>query len=116
MTVTYTILLKPVVKNAILLCTHACWYNKGVDFDWDEANKEHIARHGVTPNEAEEALTDPDRMSFSARNVPQELRRAYLGATEAGRILVVVYTKRAGRIRVVTARDASPREKRRYRR
>ena len=96
-----------------------------MEFDWDEANIGHIARHGVDPSEAEEALTDPDRLSFPTRKVPQELRRAYLSATEAGRTLVVVYTRRSGQIRIVTARGqrsaeakpfASPKEKRRYRR
>jgi hypothetical protein len=30
----------------------------GIEFDWDEANMRHIARHGVTPEEAEEAVTN----------------------------------------------------------
>ena len=25
------------------------------DFDWDDSNRDHIARHGVTPEEAEQA-------------------------------------------------------------
>lgn len=25
-------------------------------FDWDDANEDHIARHGVTPAEAEEVV------------------------------------------------------------
>lgn len=91
-------------------------YTVVVAFDWDDANIGHIARHNVTPEEAEAALTDPDRLGFAVHKVPQELRRAYLGATESGRILVVVFTWRARRIRIVTARDASPKEKRRYRR
>lgn len=33
-----------------------------MEFDWDEANVAHIARHGVRPWEAEEALTDPLRL------------------------------------------------------
>jgi uncharacterized DUF497 family protein len=28
------------------------------DFLWDEENESHIAKHGVTPEEVEEALTD----------------------------------------------------------
>jgi uncharacterized DUF497 family protein len=50
-----------------------------------------------------------------AYNVGRERRWALLGATEEGRRLYVVYTRRRGRIRVVSARDATPREKRRYR-
>ncbi len=85
-------------------------------FDWDEANLEHIARHGVSPLEVEEAVTDPRRLGVPAYNLRGEVRWAVLGATEAGRVLFVVLTRRHGRIRVVTARDATPREKRRYRR
>ena len=34
--------------------------SKELDFDWDEANRNHLARHDVTADEAEEAiLGDP---------------------------------------------------------
>jgi uncharacterized protein len=69
----------------------------------------------VEPEEAEQALSDPDRIGVSAYNVKGERRWAYLGATEAGRILFVVHTHRRRRIRIVTARDATDRDKRRYR-
>jgi uncharacterized protein len=85
-------------------------------FDWDENNIEHIARHGVEPWEAEEALLDPGRIGTLAYRVGREPRRAALGATEGGRVLFVVFTRRSGRVRVVTARDAEAKEKRRYRR
>jgi hypothetical protein len=39
-------------------------------FDWDDANIRHIAAHGVEPEEAEEALTDPRRVPGTAYNVP----------------------------------------------
>jgi uncharacterized DUF497 family protein len=86
------------------------------EFDWDDENLAHISRHGVEHWEAEEALLDPDRIGIPARKVARETRRAALGTTEAGRVLFVVYTRRRGKIRVVTARDAENREKRRYRR
>jgi uncharacterized DUF497 family protein len=70
----------------------------------------------VEPDEAEEALLDPQRIGAAAYNVGQERRWAYLGATELGRILFVVFTRRGGRIHVITARDAERAERRRYRR
>ncbi|MDN5696463.1 MAG: BrnT family toxin [Rubrobacter sp.] len=88
----------------------------GNDFDWDEANIGHVARHEVEPWEAEEALLDTGRVGTAAYNVRGETRWATLGATEAGRVLFVVSTRRAEKIRVVTARDAEDKEKRRYRR
>jgi uncharacterized DUF497 family protein len=89
--------------------------SRPVEFDWDEANTAHIARHGVRPEEAEEALTDPRRLVLRIRSQAGEERWAALGTTEAGRILFVVFTRRRGRVRVITARDATPEEKRRYR-
>lgn len=47
--------------------------------------------------------------------IARERRWAYLGATEPGRVLFVVYTHRGRHVRVVTAREATDREKRRYR-
>lgn len=84
-------------------------------FEWDDANIEHVARHGVEPREAEEALLDIGRVGIDAYNVRGETRWASLGSTEAGRVLFVVFTRRTEKIRVVTARDVEEKEKRRYR-
>jgi uncharacterized DUF497 family protein len=86
------------------------------EFEWDDDNVEHVEEHGVAPEEVEEALADPDRVAVPAYNTPRERRRGVVGATEDGRILLVIYTRRASRIRVVTARDAEPPYRRRYRR
>ena len=86
------------------------------EFEWDDANVDHIAAHDVEPEEAEEALDDPMRVALSAYNTPSERRRAIAGSTLDGRLLYVVYTPRRGRLRVVTARDASEAERRSYRR
>jgi uncharacterized protein len=84
-------------------------------FDWDEHNTSHIRRNDVEPHEAEEAALDPSRIGAPAYDVGRERRWALLGATEAGRQLFVVYTRRRGWLRIVSARDATPGEKRRYR-
>ncbi|ADI15246.1 BrnT family toxin [Truepera radiovictrix] len=82
-------------------------------FEWDEHNLEHIARHGVSDDEVEAASTDPCRVPFSAHSGHLGL----IGKTTSGRVLVVILARRGGgRWRPVTARDASPREKRSYRR
>ncbi|MDZ7729138.1 MAG: BrnT family toxin [Dehalococcoidia bacterium] len=85
-------------------------------FEWDEANTEHIARHGFSVSaEAEQALSDPGRVVYPTSD-PTEHRRAAVGRTLDGRILLVVYTVRNRQVRVVTARDTTDRERRRYRR
>jgi uncharacterized protein len=86
-----------------------------LEFDWDDANIEHIAQHQLIPPEVEDALCDPRRIGATA-NKSQEKRWAILGSTLEGRVLFVVFTKREELIRVVTARDATNTEKRRYRR
>jgi uncharacterized DUF497 family protein len=87
-----------------------------VELDWDDGNRDHVLENGVEPSEAEEALLDPDRIGVSAYNVREETRWAALGRAEGGRMLFVVFTRRDSKVRVVTARDAKRREKRRYRR
>ena len=84
-------------------------------FDWDEYNSAHIMEHGVSQDEAEDAVLDPRRTYAAAYDREGEERRAIIGATSAGRVLFVVVTRRGDRVRVVTARDAIEREKKRYR-
>ncbi len=81
------------------------------DFDWDEINRRHLARHRVTPDEVEEVFVNPLylRRSHSGRYI------AY-GKTAEGRFLLVVFELRGKIIRVVTARDMTSKEKRLYRR
>jgi uncharacterized DUF497 family protein len=85
-------------------------------FDWDEGNLDHIAEHSISPEEAEEALLDPRRVPAPVYQISAERRRAVLGTTSTGRLLFVVFTHRRGRVRVITARDATARDRRRYRR
>lgn len=92
-----------------------------LDFEWDDdddptGNVAHIAAHGVTPTEAEEALLNPDQVPARAHPRPGERRRAVIGRTAAGRMLYVVYVEHANIIYIVTAYQAHDREKRQYRR
>jgi len=85
-------------------------------FEWDGDNIGHIGGHGVSIEEAEQALLDEGRVPSPAYQTSGERRSAVLGSTEEGRLLFVVYTFRRGLIRVVTARDATANEGRSYRR
>ncbi len=77
-------------------------------FQWNEGNTNHIARHGVTPAEAEQVvLNEPLDMEVTLRNGEQRI--VQVGETDAGRILVVVTTMRGTKIRVVTAYPAGSR-------
>ena len=85
-------------------------------FEWDEHNSMHIAEHGLSPEDVEEALVDPRRLGTPAYNVAGEERRAVIRATSAGRLRFVVVTRRGDVVRVAMARDANAWEKKRYRR
>ena len=61
-------------------------------FEWDEHNSMHIAEHGLSPEDVEEALVDPRRLGAPTYNVAGEERRAVIGATSAGRLLFAVVT------------------------
>jgi uncharacterized DUF497 family protein len=76
-------------------------------FDWDDTIILHIAAHDVLPEEAEEVLLgDPMELEFDVAN--GEERWTYVGETNAGRVLTVVFTTRSERMRVVTAFNPSP--------
>jgi uncharacterized DUF497 family protein len=47
--------------------------------------------------------------------VGDEQRSGWVGSTDAGRVLFLITVRRRGKVRVVTARDASNAAKRRYR-
>jgi uncharacterized DUF497 family protein len=98
---------------------HKSVHGRGLDddaFNWDDINRSHVRKAGVEPEEAEEALVDPQRVPRDVYNLAGEQRRGAIGAAESGRILLVIFATRRGRVRVITARDATTVEKRRYRR
>jgi uncharacterized DUF497 family protein len=76
-----------------------------LQYDWDSANIDHIARHNVTPAEAEQVVAnEPQDLDFAI--IGEEERWTAIGHTNNLRILVVAWTIRYSAIRVVTAWDA----------
>ena len=82
-------------------------------FDWDEANTRHVARHGVTPAEAEEVV-EIAPVDLESQMVDGEERFLIVGVTTRARVLVVTITWRGDLVRVVTAFEAPPQVQRRY--
>jgi len=55
---------------------------QGLEFEWDKANREHVARHGVTPEEAEEAiLGEPLDTELQVEDEAEEERVLQVSAT-----------------------------------
>lgn len=76
-------------------------------FEWDDANREHIARHNIAPEEVEQVLWN-DPLDLGVQYDESDgIRLPHLGETDTGRILVVISTQRDDLIRPVTAWDAS---------
>lgn len=75
---------------------------QAIEFDWDEANVGHVARHQVQPVEAEQVILN-DPLDLGMEFVEGEERFVNVGATSQGRILLVVTTWREDHVRVVTA-------------
>jgi uncharacterized DUF497 family protein len=81
---------------------------------WDEWNEDHIGRHRVEPEEVEEVVSDVSSAFLRTRS-EQAKRYLVLGLTEAGRYLFVVLEAMSGnRAYVVTAREMTDGEKRRF--
>jgi L-aminopeptidase/D-esterase-like protein len=57
-------------------------------FDWDEANRAHIARHHVTPDEVKQALAN-NPLDLGAEVVEGEEGYTGVGHTNQFRVLVL---------------------------
>lgn len=87
----------------------------GVGFVWDSTKaRANLAKHGVTFETACEAFFDPFLRLMDAGQHDEE-RLAFVGETEHGTMLFVVYVERGGDVfRLVSARNATPAERRDY--
>ena len=84
-------------------------------FEWDPAKAQtNLRKHGVDFADAVVSLEDPNALVVPDPDARDEERYVCLGADPAGHILVTVFTYRGENIRIISARSASPRERRRY--
>jgi len=85
-----------------------------MEFEWDVPKAAVNARkHGVDFADAVSVLYDEFAITVPDDHADEE-RFATVGMDGLGRILVVVYTWRKDRIRLISARKATPRERRIY--
>lgn len=84
-------------------------------FDWDHGNARMSAgKHGVSQGEAERVFfNEPLLLLPDPRHSQREPRYHALGRTDAGRLLHITFTLRAGGtlIRVISARDMHRKER-----
>lgn len=86
-----------------------------VDYEWDERKAAaNLRKHGVDFAEAALALEDDRAITLPDLASVTEERFVTLGCDPHGQVLVIAYTFRNERIRVISARKAEPREQRQY--
>ena len=82
-------------------------------FEWDEECKAglNFRKHGVRMPDAIPVFGDPFAITITDdESDPGEQRFVTLGMGASGRLLVVVYTWRGERIRIISARPAEAHE------
>jgi len=83
-----------------------------VEFAWNERKREaNLAKHGLDFADAPEVFTDEAVIRDDPRH--SEERYLLIGPLE-GRTVVVAFTRRAGKVRVISMRKANERERRKY--
>jgi uncharacterized protein len=87
-----------------------------LSFDWDKGNKEkNWKKHGVDLKECEQAFFDSQIKFFEdPGHSTIENRFLAYGQTEKERKLVLVFTIRKQKIRIISARDQNKKERRVY--
>jgi uncharacterized DUF497 family protein len=86
------------------------------DVEWDES-KNHLnqKRHNVSFEEAATVFLDPLETTIDdPAHARSEFRFVSIGEFFRGRLLVVSYGERADRIRIITARKPTTKERRTY--
>lgn len=87
-----------------------------VGFEWDEGNEgKNWEKHEVSDAECEEIFfNDPLVAGGDPEHSESESRFCALGQTDVGRYLFVAFTIRKDLIRIISARDMTKSELRRY--
>lgn len=87
-----------------------------MQFEWDAGKATANARkHCVTFKEDEMVLRNPFSLMFPEPDHQHgEHRYIEIGLSARGRLLIVSYTERQGRIRLISSRMATRKERRRY--
>ena len=85
-------------------------------FEWDKAKAEkNLKKHEVSFEEATTVFADPLSVTIpDPLHSEDENRFAITGLSHEQRQLVVVFTERGENIRIISARLATPRERKKY--
>lgn len=87
-----------------------------IHFEWDpDKDAANVRKHGVPFREAVNVFSDPFLVAGEDwEHSVSESRFWCIGSSRRQRILLVIYEEREERIRIISARLATRRERRRY--
>ena len=87
-----------------------------IGFQWDDGNAtKHWEKHDVSQAECEQVFfNQPLVVKRDKRHSGAEARHYALGKTDADRLLFVCFTVRGDLVRVISARNMTSKEIRRY--
>jgi uncharacterized DUF497 family protein len=85
-------------------------------FEWDAAKaKVNVRKYGVSFEEAATAFQDPlARIHADPDHSGHESREILIGHSRRQRLLLVAFADRRGRLRLISAREVTRRERRDY--
>ena len=88
----------------------------GLTFEWDPVKASSNRRkHAVSFHEATTVFRDPLALTIpTSKQSATEARWVELGVSQFGRLLVVAFTERGRKIRIISARSATRRERKQY--
>jgi uncharacterized protein len=88
---------------------------KDDEFEWDDVKAaQNLANHGVSFEAARLAFNDPFAVVREDRRQDYGEGRYVLLGMVQDHLLAVVHAQRGARVRIISARLAEPRERRRY--
>lgn len=87
-----------------------------MEYEWDPAkDRSNREKHGVSFAEASTVFLDELQVTVpDERFALEEFRFRTIGYTSTNRLVVVAHTDRNDRVRIIMAREATPRERRQY--
>ena len=87
-----------------------------ITFEWDEnKNTLNKIKHKISFQEAKSCFYDPEQIAFyDPEHSNAEDREILIGHSEQNRLMMVVYTLRNEKIRIISARKASKQEIKTY--
>ena len=87
-----------------------------MNYEWDEAKaRSNLAKHGIGFDEAKTVFEDPLYVDFyDPEHSAEESRYIIIGRSRQERLIIVSYAERGDAIRLISARELTPAERKAY--